>query len=184
VLGKAAGGGIPVGLYGVSAALAGRLWELAPREGTRAGVRSSSHMGFGGTLAGSALQLSAVRAVLAEVLTAASFERMIALALHLAQRSRELIKACGLGWYVAQSGARIELMLAPDAPRNASQVARGRNGTLETLFHLHMLNQGILVTPFHSMLLMCPATTGPQVERYLAALEAFCRQLSRLPAQP
>jgi glutamate-1-semialdehyde 2,1-aminomutase len=183
VLGKAAGGGVPVGLYGLSAALAERLWDLAPREGTRPGARSSSHMGFGGTLAGSALQVAAVRAVLAEVLTAESFTRMIGLATHLAERSRAVVNACGLAWFVAQSGARIEVMLAPKPPRNASEVARGRNGTLESLFHLYMLNQGILVTPFHSMLLICPATTPEQVQRYLAVFEGFCRQVATMPKQ-
>jgi glutamate-1-semialdehyde 2,1-aminomutase len=183
VLGKAAGGGVPVGLYGLSASLAERLWELAPREGTRPGARSSSHMGFGGTLAGSALQVAAVRAVLAEVLTAASFARMIRLATELAEHSRGIVTACGLPWFIAQSGARIEVMLAPSPPRNASEVARGRNSTLESLFHLYMLNQGILVTPFHSMLLICPATTPEQVERFLAVFEAFCRQVASLPAQ-
>lgn len=180
VLGKAAGGGVPVGLYGLSAALAARLWELAPREGTRAGARSSSHMGFGGTLAGSALQVAAVRAVLAEVLTEESFARMTGLATHLAEHSRVIVRACGLPWFIAQSGARIEVMLAPSLPRNASEVARGRNGALESLFHLYMLNQGILITPFHSMLLICPATTAGQVERYLAVFEAFCRHLAEL----
>ncbi len=182
VLGKAAGGGVPVGLYGLSAALAARLWDLAPREGARPGARSSSHMGFGGTLAGSALQVAAVRAVLAEVLTAENFARMIALATHLAERSRATVAACGLPWFIAQSGARIEVMLAPDPPRNASEVARGRNATLESLFHLHMLNQGVLITPFHSMLLVCPATTVAQVERYLAVFAAFCRHLTGLRA--
>ena len=45
-----------------------------------------------------------------------------------------------------------------------------------------MLNQGILVTPFHSMLLVCPATTAAQVERYLGVFEAFCRQVAALTA--
>jgi glutamate-1-semialdehyde 2,1-aminomutase len=184
VLGKAAGGGVPVGLYGLSASLAERLWELAPREGTRPGARSSSHMGFGGTLAGSALQVAAVRAVLAEVLTAASFAHMIRLATDLAERSRGAVKACGLPWFIAQSGARIEVMLAPSPPRNASEVARSRNSTLESLFHLYMLNHGVLVTPFHSMLLVCPATTAEQVERYLTVFEAFCRQVASVPARP
>jgi glutamate-1-semialdehyde 2,1-aminomutase len=44
-------------------------------------------------------------------------------------------------------------------------------------------NQGILVTPFHSMLLICPATTAAHVERYLSAFGAFCRQLASLSAQ-
>ncbi len=183
VLGKAAGGGVPVGLYGLSAALAERLWELAPREGTRPGVRSSSHMGFGGTLAGSALQVAAVRSVLAEVLTEESFAGMIELAGRLAERSRVLVKQYGLPWFVAQSGARVEVMLAPTPPRNASQVARGRDTALESLLHLYMLNQGILVTPFHSMLLVCPATTPQQVERYLAVFEQFCRRVAQLPAR-
>jgi glutamate-1-semialdehyde 2,1-aminomutase len=39
VIGKAVGGGVPVGLYGVSAAVAGRLWAQAPRESVRPGVR-------------------------------------------------------------------------------------------------------------------------------------------------
>ena len=107
---------------------------------------------------------------------------MIALATHLAEQSRATVAACGLPWFIAQSGARIEVMLAPSPPRNASEVARGRNTTLESLFHLYMLNRGILVTPFHSMLLVCPATTAAQVERYLGVFEAFCRQVSALPA--
>jgi glutamate-1-semialdehyde 2,1-aminomutase len=40
-IGKAIGGGVPVGLYGVSAEVAARLWEHAPRESRRPGVRQS-----------------------------------------------------------------------------------------------------------------------------------------------
>jgi glutamate-1-semialdehyde 2,1-aminomutase len=180
VLGKAAGGGVPVGLYGLSAALAQRLWEIAPRDGSHPQIRQSSHMGFGGTLAGSGLQLAAVRAVLAEVLTEAAFRRMIDLATGLASSIRSVIGARGLQWFVAQSGARVEVLLAPEPPVNASGVSRARNGTLETLLHVFMLNQGILVTPFHSMLLVCPATSAADVERFVVAFDAFCARLSGL----
>lgn len=80
---------------------------------------------------------------------------------------------------MAQSGARVEVMLAPSPPRNVSAMARGampRSRAAST-------NQGIVVTPFHSMLLICPATTAAQVERYLSAFGAFCRQLASLSAQ-
>ena len=180
VLGKAAGGGVPVGLYGLDEALAQRLWQIAPRDGSHPEVRQSSHMGFGGTLAGSGLQVAAVRAVLAEVLTEVAFRHMIELATVLAAGIRSVISARGMPWFVAQSGARVEIMLAPQRPINASGVARARNGTLETLFHVFMLNRGILVTPFHSMLLVCPATGAADVERFLAALGAFCAQLGEL----
>jgi len=178
VIGKAVGGGVPVGLYGASAAVAERLWAQAPRESVRPGVRQSSHMGFGGTLAGSALQVAAVHAVLAEVLTPENFARMITLADELARRARAVISACRLPWFIAQSGARVETMLAPGAPRNASEVARSRDGTLETLLHLYMLNRGVLITPFHSMLLMCPDTGAADLDRYVNEFQGFCTQLA------
>jgi glutamate-1-semialdehyde 2,1-aminomutase len=177
-IGKAVGGGVPVGLYGVSESVAERLWESAPRESRRPGVRQSSHLGFGGTLAGSALQVAAVRAVLAEVLTPANFAHMIALAGDLARRSRAVAAAHGLPWFIAQSGARVEPMPVPTAPVNATELARSRDTALETLLHLYLLNRGILVTPFHSMLLTCPDTTAADVERFVAVFEDLCGQLA------
>jgi glutamate-1-semialdehyde 2,1-aminomutase len=177
VVGKAVGGGIPVGLFGASAAVAQRLWEQVPKVNPVA-VRQSSHLGFGGTLAGSALQVAAVRAVLEQVLTPAAFERMIALAADLARRARASIERAGLPWHVEQSGARVETMFAPVPPRNAADVARGRDATLEALLHVYFMNRGVLITPFHSMLLMCPATAGGDVDAYLGVLEQFCATLA------
>ena len=178
-IGKAIGGGVPVGLYGVSAEVAERLWEHAPRESARPGVRQSSHLGFGGTLAGSALQVAAVRAVLSQILTAAGFAHMIALADQLGTRARQVVRKYGLPWHIAQSGARVETLLIPSAPRNASELARTRDGVIETLLHLYMLNRGVLITPFHSMLLMCPATSAADVDRYVSGFEGLCQELTR-----
>ena len=178
-IGKAIGGGVPVGLYGASASVAERLWEHAPRESARPDVRQSSHLGFGGTLAGSALQVAAVRAVLSQILTAASFAHMIALADHLGTRARQVVQQYGLPWYIAQSGARVETLLTPGAPRNASELARTRDSVIETLLHLYMLNRGVLITPFHSMLLMCPDTTPADIERYISAFAGLCEELTR-----
>jgi len=176
-VGKAVGGGVPVGLYGVSQAVAERLWQVVPKANPTA-VRQSAHLGFGGTLAGSALQVAVVRAVLEHVLTDEAFERMIALAEGLARRVRAVIASHGLPWYVAQMGSRVETMYAPDAPRDAADVARGRNGVLESLLHVYFMNHGVLITPFHSMLLMCPATGPADADRYVEVLEAFCTELA------
>ena len=140
-------------------------------------VRQSAHLGFGGTLAGSALQVAAVRAVLERVLTDSAFASMLRLAERLAAGARALIAEERLPWYVAQSGARVETMYAPLAPRNASDVARGRDGLLEALLHVYFMNRGVLLTPFHSMMLMCPATDARDVERYLAVLAEFAKFL-------
>jgi glutamate-1-semialdehyde 2,1-aminomutase len=177
VVGKSVGGGIPVGLYGVSQSVAERLWALVPKVNP-ALVRQSAHLGFGGTLAGSALQVAAVRAVLSEVLTEPAFASMIDKARRLADGARRIIAASGLPWYVAQSGARVETLYAPDPPRNASDVARHRDGVLEALLHVYFMNRGVLITPFHSMMLMCPATADADVDRYLSVLEDFTRVLT------
>ena len=176
VVGKSVGGGVPVGLYGVSGDLAERLWALVPKVNPAA-VRQSAHLGGGGPLAGSALQVAAVRAVLGQVLTEAAFAQMIGVAEDMATRMRAVIDAHALAWHVAQIGARVETLFAPAPPRDAADVARGRDGVLESLLHVYFMNRGVLITPFHSMLLMCPATTRADADRYLAVLEAFCGEL-------
>jgi glutamate-1-semialdehyde 2,1-aminomutase len=177
VVGKAVGGGVPVGLYGVSAEVAERMWRVVPKVDPTQ-VRQSAHLGFGGTLAGSALQVAAVRVVLSEVLTHAAFARMIGLAEQLAVRAREVIAAHGMPWYVAQVGARVETMYAPEPPSDARDVRRGRDGVLESLLHVYFMNRGVLITPFHSMLLMCPATEAADTQRYIEVLDTFCGELA------
>jgi glutamate-1-semialdehyde 2,1-aminomutase len=39
------------------------------------------------------------------------------------------------------------------------------------------MNRGVLITPFHSMLLMCPATAAADVDAYVRVLEQFCTGL-------
>jgi glutamate-1-semialdehyde 2,1-aminomutase len=173
VLGKAVGGGIPVGLYGVNEEVARRMWDKVPKvDPTK--VRQSAHLGFGGTLAGSALQVASVRAVLAEVLTPAAFAHMVSLAENLAVRMRQVVAEFALPWYVEQLGARVETMFAPMPPMNAADVAAGRDGDLEALLHVYFLNRGVLITPFHCMLLMCPASAASDADRYVEVLREFC----------
>jgi glutamate-1-semialdehyde aminotransferase len=43
--------------------------------------------------------------------------------------------------------------------------------------HLHALNRGILMTPFHSMALMSPATTAEDVDRHTEAFERAAADL-------
>lgn len=181
VVGKSVGGGIPVGLYGMSREIAERLWQMVPKVNP-ARVRQSSHLGFGGTLAGSALQVAAVKVVLDEVLTHTAFTKMIDLAKRLASGTRRVISDAKLPWYVAQSGARVEIMHAPNPPRNATDVARDRNGVLEALVHVFFMNRGVLITPFHNMMLMCPATEAADIDQTLNVLREFAAQLRQSKA--
>lgn len=171
VCGKAIAGGVPAGVFGVSRAIAERLWAMVPPANPR--LRQSAHFGIGGTLAGNALTVAAMRAVFEEVLTAENFDRMIAAAARLADAARRIIADNGLPWHVTQTGARAELMFTPHPPANGAEVIATRQGDLETLLHAFYMNEGILVTPFHTMFLMCPATTPADVDRHGEVLSRF-----------
>ncbi|MDX8538820.1 MULTISPECIES: transaminase [Mesorhizobium] len=171
VAGKAIAGGIPAGVFGVSREIAERLWAIVPMVNPR--VRQSAHLGIGGTLAGNALTVATMRAVLEEVLTPANFEKMIANASRLAEAARGIISANKLPWHVTQIGARAEIMFMPAPPRNGADVIAGRRGDLETLLHAFYMNEGILVTPFHTMFLMCPATSPSDVDRHTHVFTRF-----------
>ena len=178
VVGKSIGGGIPVGLYGASEAVAQALWAVGPKVNP-ATVRQSAHLGFGGTLAGSALQVAAVRAVLEHVLTRDAFDHMAQVARGLAQQARTVLSRHGVPWSVIQLGARAEMLFSAAAPANATEVARVRQDALEALLHVYFMNRGVLVTPFHCMMLTCPATLESDAQRFVTVLDGFCSELAR-----
>jgi glutamate-1-semialdehyde 2,1-aminomutase len=170
-LGKAIAGGVPGAVYGTSAEVAERLWQIVPR--VNPVIRQSAHLGFGGTLAGGALAVAAMSAVLAQVLTQRAFAHMHRLAGRLADGVREAIAKHRLPWHVTQIGGRVEYMFSAQVPRNATEAALARHGGLETLLHVFFLNRGVLLTPFHNMVLMCPASTEDDVARHTAMFGAF-----------
>jgi glutamate-1-semialdehyde 2,1-aminomutase len=175
VVGKAIGGGIPVAVNGFSEDVAARLWALVPRVNPI--VKQSAHLGFGGTLAGGALGVAAVRAALEFVLTPAAFAHMHRLAERMAREVGEAIAAFGLPWHVTQVGGRIEYMFSREEPRDAVDVAAARDDLLELLLHVFFLNRGVILTPFHNMALMCPATSDADVDRHGAVFREFAALL-------
>lgn len=173
VLGKAIAGGIPAAAFGLSQATAERLWQVLPKLSPN--QRQSAHAGFGGTLAGNALTVAVMRAVLSEVLTDAAFTHMHAMAAQLVDGVTQSIQAAGLPWHATQVGARVETLFCEQAPRNAKDVRQWRDFELEALLHLFMLNRGVLITPFHNMMLCCPGTTAADVAAHNAAFDAFAK---------
>ena len=176
VLGKAIAGGIPAATFGLSQAMAERVWKVLPPVPPT--VRQSAHAGMGGTLAGNALTVAVMRAVLSKVLTRDAFERMLALAERLQRGVNESIARCGLPWHATRVGSRVETLFAVDEPRNATEVKHSRNSELEGLLHLYLMNRGVLITPFHNMMLCCPGTTADDVDRHNAAFDALVTELS------
>lgn len=177
VLGKAIAGGIPAAAFGLSQAMAERVWQALPP--VPPSVRQSAHAGMGGTLAGNALTVAVMRAVLTEVLTDDAFERMLALADRLQRGVNDSIARRDLSWHTMRVGSRIETLFAPDEPHNATEVKLHRNPDLEALLHLFLMNRGVLITPFHNMMLVCPGTTADDVDKHNAVFDELVSELMK-----
>ena len=171
-IGKPIAGGIPAAAYGFSAEVADRLEAMLPAD-ERADVN-----GIGGTVAANVLSLAATRATLAEVLTNDAFERMIALGERFEAGVAEAIERHGLPWHVTRLGCRVEYLFRPERPRNGSEAAAGGDPELDRFIHLYALNRGILLTPFHNMALMSPATTEEDVDRHTEVFDEAARELA------
>ncbi len=170
-IGKPIAGGIPVGAYGMSDEVAERVTEQTFWDAADEG-------GVGGTLAGNALSLAAISATLSEVLTEEAFERMISLARRFEAGVASAIAVRSLPWQVTRLGCRAEYMFAPERPRTGAEAAAAFDTELDRLMHLYMLNRGVLLTPFHMMALMSPATTEEHVDAHTAAFEEATAELT------
>ena len=170
-IGKPIAGGIPAAAYGFSQDVAERLEALLPRD-ERADIG-----GIGGTAAANVLSLAAMRATLDEVLTAEAFERMIGLGERFEAGVAGVIERHSLPWHVTRLGCRVEYLFRPERPRNGSEAAAGGDLELDRYIHLYMLNRGILMTPFHNMALMSPATTAADVDAHTAVFEGAAQEL-------
>jgi glutamate-1-semialdehyde 2,1-aminomutase len=170
ILGKAIGGGIPGATYGCTE-------EIAQRISARIELEDCDVGGIGGTLAGNALSLAAMRATLEHVLTPTAFEHMVPLATRFAEGAAAQIRASALPWNVTQLGARAEYTFSPRAPRNGGESASAADFLIERFLHLYALNRGALLTPFHNMALMCPATTAEDVDLHTQIFTAALSEL-------
>lgn len=169
-IGKPIAGGVPAAAYGFTEALAARISSSIELEDVDVG-------GVGGTLAGNALSLAAMRATLAEVLTDDAFRRMIALAERWTAGVEAGIAEAGAPWHVTRLGCRAEYLFGPDRPRNGTEAHAAGDFALERYMHLHALNRGILLTPFHNMALMSPATTEADVDHHTAVFREALLEL-------
>lgn len=170
-IGKPIAGGIPAAAYGFSEEVAARLAGTIELEDVDVG-------GVGGTLAANALSLAAVRATLAEVLTEEAFARMIPLAERWTAGVEAGIAEAGLPWHVTRLGCRAEYLFGPERPRNGAEAHAAGNFALERYMHLYALNRGILLTPFHNMALMSPATTEADVDVHTEVFRAGAQELA------
>ena len=175
-IGKAIGGGIPTGTFGMTHDMAARIKTKVMREMIDTG-------GIGGTLAGNALSLAAMRATLKQVLTPEAFKRMVTLGTRWCDGVDAAIAEFRLPWHCNRLGARGEYLFQRTAPKTGKEASDAGDFELEQYIHLRMLNDGFLITPFHNMALISPETTAADIDAHTRAFRAMCADLSGTKAK-
>lgn len=170
-MGKPLAGGVPAAAYGFSQQVADHLRDRIDRDDSDTG-------GIGGTLTANALALAAMRATLEHVLDEAAYQRTIPLAERFAAGVEQAIAAFDLPWIVKRLGCRVEYWFRERAPRNGGEAAAATDGDLDRYMHLFALNRGILMTPFHNMALIAPATTEADIDHHTHVFQESVRALT------
>jgi glutamate-1-semialdehyde 2,1-aminomutase len=169
-LGKPIAGGVPAAVYGFSEEVNDRFMALLELEDADVG-------GIGGTLAGNALSVASMRNTLEKVLTAEAYQQTIPLGEKFEQGVLSVIKEWELPWIVKRLGGRVEYWFRPVPPRNGGEAAAAIDSELDRYMHLFALNRKILMTPFHNMALMSPATTQADVDYHTAVFRQAVESL-------
>lgn len=162
VLGKPIAGGTPGAAYGFSA-------EVGARMQAAKAAAAPGHSGIGTTLSAGLLTLRLMRTMLAEVMDEPAYARMFATATRVADGLQAQIAARALPWSVTRIGARCEVQFRPTPPRNGSEARAAFRDDLEAALQLALLNRGVLLTPFHNMVLACPAHTTQDADALVVA---------------
>jgi glutamate-1-semialdehyde 2,1-aminomutase len=170
VFGKPIAGGVPGAAYGFTA-------EVAQCVADRMNLEDCDTGGIGGTLAGNALSLAAMRATLQKVLTKDAFDRMIPMAERWTEGVAKVIADFGLPWNVTCLGCRAEYLFSEQKPKNGTQAHDAMDFELERFMHLYAMNRGILLTPFHNMALMSPMTSKEDIDQHTKAFREAAKEL-------
>lgn len=169
-VGKPLAGGVPAATYGMTAEVAERVWR-------RTSIDKADTGGIGGTLAGNALSLAAMRATLSHILTPESYAITIPLAQRFSEGVQGVIDHYRLPWHVTQLGCRAEYWFIDKPPHNGGEAAAAVDEELDRYMHLASLNRGVLMTPFHNMALIAPQVTAADIDRHTAVFEEIVASL-------
>ena len=156
-IGKPIAGGVPAAVYGFTEEVSQRFLEKLDVDDADVG-------GIGGTLAGNALSIAAMKATFQNVLTQDFYDKAIQLQEKFTEGVEFVIKEFELPWIVKRLGNRSEYWFRPKPPKNGGEAFAAIDHELDRYMHLFMLNRGILMTPFHNMALISPEITQEDVD--------------------
>lgn len=156
-IGKPLAGGVPAAVYGFTE-------DVSQQFSSRLAVDDADVGGIGGTLAGNALSVAAMKATLQHVLTDEFYSKAIKLQEQFTEGVEAVIKEFRLPWVVKRLGNRSEYWFRPTPPKNGGAAYAAVDHELDRYMHLFTLNRGILMTPFHNMALISPDISNSDVD--------------------
>lgn len=171
VLGKPIAGGLPAAIWGMSADVAAAFEKSEV-------TREAGHSGMGTTLSANPLQFAAMRATLEHLMTAKNYAHMEKLADQLEAGLNKAIQAAKLPWHALRVGARVEFICAPGPLKNGTEAEHAHAPAVERAVQLALVNRGVLIAPFHNMMLVSPVTKRKQIDRLIAAFGDITQQLT------
>ncbi len=167
VVGKAIGGGLPLGAYGMSAGLAAAFERGSSLTG------EPGELATGGTLFANALSMAAARAALTEVLTPDAYGHAAALGAELADRLEGVVYEAGLPWKVQRLWPRSGISFSGRLARNAAEADADEQPELNALLRLYLANRSVWEAISTAGPALSVAATSDDVTAYVVAFEAF-----------
>jgi glutamate-1-semialdehyde 2,1-aminomutase len=169
-IGKPLAGGVPAAAYGFTEEISRAFAERLVLDDADVG-------GIGGTLAGNALSIAAMKATLEHVLTDEFYSKAVKLQEQFTAGVESVIKEFDLPWIVKSLGNRSEYWFRPKPPKNGGEAHAAVDPQLDRYMHLFALNRGILMTPFHNMALISAETSPADVDHHTAVFRAAVQSL-------
>jgi len=173
-LGKSIAGGIPVAVYGFTSEVGREINDTFGHKGV------SDPVGIGGTLSGNAFAIAAVRGNLSKVATKEAFGKMFTGQNRLSDGLEAALKKHGVPWSLTRSGARCELQFMPNMPKCGTEAKNHFDWDLMYYTHIFLANRGLLITPFHNMMLVPPMVTNEDIDSLVDGWDACMKKLSEL----
>lgn len=171
--GKPLASGIPAGIYGYTQEVAEAFWQKLDHDQSDVG-------GIGGTLAGNALSIAAVRTTLEKILIQTMYDHCESLADLYEQGVLATIAEFNLPWIVKRLGFRVEYWFTDSAPINGGEANQAIDSDLDRFMHLWALNRGILMTPFHNMALIAADTTKADIDHHTSVFREAVKALYKI----
>jgi len=140
-------------------------------------VDESDVGGIGGTLAGNALSLAAMRATLQSTLSKETFAHTIPLAIRFTDGVKKTIDEYKLPWVINRLGCRAEYWFCTELPRNGGDAEAAVDSELDRYMHLAAMNRSILMTPFHNMALIAPDVTETDIDYHSKVFKEAVSQI-------